>query len=206
MRGLVACLALLTSGCNVVWGLEGELVTDASAADSDRMDTASTLECDQLPEFTVTMESAPGHTYWLMRSGPSVAEYVQQCNDASSGRTHLFAPATLENVLQMTGELQAAQTGVRGMLAGIVQNPTAISNSDAWFTIVGEPVAVAWWAPGQPDDADGDEADHAEQLGGFRSDLLGLIDDDNEGYDGAICECDSRAVDADVVANLAMYD
>lgn len=112
---------------------------------------------------------------------------VARCEAGLPGATH---PAIIDSAEKAAALVQLIGTAPGRVWVGAVQSPTATQPINDWLDFMGQPVPPLW-ASGQPDDANGTEADHSQQ--GVSLETRGLFDEAvTANVFPVLCECDGR--------------
>jgi hypothetical protein len=169
--------------------------TDAAESDSDAIPPDSSFKIPgDCPAGYNVMISATSSRYRIIAN--TTGEQNQFWNHDTAcaadipGATHL---ATLDSFTER--DQLALQLASGLYYVGAVQKPTAMFPPLAWIGFDGAQVPGALWAPAEPDDLGGVEADHNEQVAILDS-SMGLFDVTGLSLAGAICECDGIPVAA----------
>lgn len=202
---LLAVLAL--SGCDKIFGLDdlAPLPVDASA------DVCAGVS----DSYDVEMTSAAGHRYRIVLDKNRIGVHQQMCStDAPDGGfTHLFAPASVDQMNEMRTVLVGRGMGGTQFWVGVVQPRGAGKADSSWELITGGLLAPGMWGTihdnskdyPEPDDG-GDYAENDEEnVAELWNDLSGLVDQKQTETLGAICECDDRMVNQRVLGILNGY-
>lgn len=147
--------------------------------------------------------SLPGPTrYRVIPDGHRAWEQSDNCNLDLPGATHLVI---LETDIEAQAVVAFMQTD-RGIADGAVrigafQRRVATQTAAEWLGFDGRPLVDAW-NPGEPNDLDDDEGDHSEQFVNIQRGYPGMNDSGGAFAAGALCECDGKALSADVIAAI----
>jgi hypothetical protein len=194
------CAVVALAGCDTVFDLDVvELPRDASRFDAF-------LPVQDCPASYSTELVPGGSRYRVILQPTRPGAHQASCVGDTGGRfTHL---AVLETQLEQT----AVQTFLNGSgqfawYVGAIQPMGQATARLGWVWLTGEDVSIAAFDPfgtggGEPNDLDGVE-NSEENVVYIRAMRDGLIDVLNTNEQGAICECDGRAMDAAAAAAYA---
>lgn len=174
--------SLLLVGCSFEPGLGDE--PDAPAAVID------TFSVDACPaDYSII---GPTSRYRLINQNTKAWLHSDDCNDDLPGATHLVA---IDDPAER-GLIESAINGVDGLQnnrvwVGGVQAPSLATVSTGWLLVSGEPLAIALWGGGEPNDGGAIE-DNGENFAGLERNRVGLVDFPTLDDQTAICECDGK--------------
>jgi hypothetical protein len=207
----LACVLAVT-GCRQLFGIDDTAVVggdgpgggDAPGAiDATIADAAPDAPIDAVPfspdmcpnGYDQTIGSVPGSRYRRNNNDRPFATHHADCNDDAPGWTHLLVPDTFDE-----SRTAAMWNNGRIKYVGIVQMPGQAQVDTGWFRFTGEPNAIVWDPPDEPNDADGAENGENQLAAIFaEGELFDVAGATNY---SAICECDGRAIDPTVATYL----
>lgn len=166
-----------------------DLPTDAMVIDGPPFDTST---CPA--KFDKTLASQPNAKFYLDITTGNYGASAMRCLNELQGATH---PANIHSASTIP-EVAALFNfgGPAWIFVGVIQDPSVTTPIGGWINFDGTAFDATLWstaAPAQPDDANGTEADHAEQAGAVE--YTGKMGD----YDGTfgiplLCACDGVPV------------
>ncbi len=130
-------------------------------------------------------------------------DYVTACEMQKPGFTHAAIIETPGEAM-MVAPLVTGMGGGQQVYVGALQDPMATMPATGWIHADGTAVATAVWQAGEPNDANGAEGDHQEQLAVLTS--AGHLNDIAFRTQAPIlCECDGKAVAAVFTDRVTAY-
>ena len=159
------------------------------------VDAAVAFDPNTCPtDFTQLSVDTPSR-YRVLPVLPLTAEYfdyVTACGMQKPGVTHIAIIETLAEAMTV-GPLAAGSGGPAQVYVGALQSQTATGLAVGWIHADGSPVAATVWAASEPDDGDGSEGNHQEQVavltsGGRLNDIALKM------HWPVLCECDGKTV------------
>jgi len=135
--------------------------------------------------------------YRLITMGAPYWSQEALCAADLPGATHLLIPENVQEMIELSQYIEPIISGL-AWATGVVQSPTAATVSSDWIRFDGVAVDPAIWASGEPDDNDGNEANHSSQIGEIdtRPAFQRMYDQTGDTYPVAICECDGKPISA----------
>jgi len=142
--------------------------------------------------YTITVTGIDSR-YRLITGAALIKAQHADCKDDVPGATHL---AAFQTAGETAGVAAAVTSSPIRMFVGAVQNGGGGLAAN-WFVVTGEPLPSGLWNSMEPNDADGIE-NGSEQFGLIDPMTDKLHDEDSVTTNGAVCECDGRAIDPTV--------
>lgn len=155
--------------------------------------------------YTITIASSPKSRYFLRTATTSFWMHHSACKGDREGATHLMLPDSAAEMSEIVTATAGMVTGSNQLFVGVAQNiGLATTPAAGWVREDSNAVDPTLWDANEPNDADGSEANHAENVGAI--DLMSSKLNDTVGTtatSGAICECDGKAVPPVIESILA---
>jgi hypothetical protein len=205
MRAVVV-VAIFVGGCSFTHGTLLGAGTDGSGGGMPGIDAPTGFDPASCPQsYTVTLASSASR-YRFDTQTNTFWHFDHACSQDSVGLTHL---AVLDDLAEATelGAVLAPHVNppTNGwFFVGAVQAMNQATPSTGWSWLTGGAVATTW-APGEPDDGTGTEANQ-ENLAVV--DGLGQLHDVFEAADsghvdaGGVCECDGKAMSSTIRSQI----
>jgi hypothetical protein len=146
----------------------------------------------------------PGPTrYRLLIDGHRAWEQSDACILDVPGATHLAVLETPDELAAVVAFL-AQSNGIAhdAIWLGGVQRRTALQPAEAWIRFDDSPLQAELWDRNEPNDGGGTETDHLEQFTMLEHDHTALTDVNGSVSSGALCECDGKPLNEDVIATI----
>jgi hypothetical protein len=149
-------------------------------------------------EYTnTTISASPNSRYKLVTTLRKLADQLPLCDVDHPGWTHLFVPDTLLEAQQITSHMSSI------FYVGVVQPKDQATVTANWVLYTGETVPSVLWSAGQPND-NADGVENNEQNFAAIETTSGTLNDVDSSYlFAAVCECDGKAIPANVAAMIA---
>jgi len=156
--------------------------------------------------FTQLHASSPSRYRVLPALGMTAQfyDYVTACEMQKPGFTHAAIIETPAEAMVIAPLVTGPGGPTQQVYVGALQAPTATMPGLGWIHSDGTPVADTLWAQGEPNDANGGEGDHQEQVAVLTS-AAKLNDIDMRMPWPILCECDGKAVSATFTAHVLTY-
>jgi hypothetical protein len=155
--------------------------------------------------YTIMIASSPSSRYYVRTATTSYWMHHSGCKTDLPGVTHLMLPDSTAELSEIVAATASMAVGYNEFLVGAAQNiAAATAPNTGWTRVDGNAFDPALWLPNEPNDADGNEANHAENVASI--DRMYSLMNDTVGVTleaPAICECDGKAVPAGVESILA---
>ena len=156
--------------------------------------------------YTITIDSSTSTSRYYMRTATtSFWMHHSGCKGDLPGATHLMLPDSAAEINEIVAATLDMATGSNEVFVGAAQNiATATSPTTGWTRVDGNSVDPSLWLPQEPNDGDGNEVNHAENIASINrtysmmNDTVGAT-----ATSPAICECDGKSVPPSVESILA---
>jgi hypothetical protein len=155
--------------------------------------------------YTITIASAPKSRYFMRTATTSYWMHHSACKADLAGATHLMLPDSAAEISEIVTATADMATTNNEVLVGVVQNiGLATAPNVGWTRFDGNSVDPSLWLPNEPNDGDGNEANHAENVGSINR-TYSLMNDTvgTAAMAPAICECDGKALAPSIESILA---
>lgn len=145
-------------------GLAGRCTGETTPDDASVID-AVPFDVSTCPvKFDTTVASVPNAKFWVMVDTGNYGVNAQRCLDALPGATH---PANVKSAEQAADYVELVfGGGPFAVFVGVIQDPAATAPISGWINFDGSAFDATLWSSGppvEPDDADRNEANHAQQ-------------------------------------------
>jgi hypothetical protein len=147
--------------------------------------------------YNITLPSTAATSRYRIVATPSMFwPHENVCSAGMPGATHAINLETTEELADLRTQLDALSQRLH--YVGAVQDPAATAADAGWINMDGTPVATGLWtvSTAEPDDGDGGEDDHLNQLATYDRQVTGLRDAIGTELAGIVCECDGLPVSA----------
>lgn len=153
-------------------------------------------------KFDITLTSVPNAKFFLDLGGGTYAVGANRCLAELPGATHPANVHSAAAVAEIGPLLNGG--GVAWIYVGVIQEQTATMPNAGWYNFDGTMFDATLWSvanPVQPDDGDGSEANHAQQVGAVLT-AGGVGDYPANSSVPLLCACDGVPVDPRILALL----
>jgi hypothetical protein len=135
-------------------------------------------------------------SFWMHHAG---------CKTDLTGATHLMLPDSTTEISEVVAATMNMAVGSNEFFVGAAQNIAAATAANTgWTRVDGNALDPSFWMPNEPNDGDGNEANHAENIASINRSAAMLNDTVGAtATSPAICECDGKAVPPSVDSILA---
>jgi hypothetical protein len=150
---------------NAGMGLAGRCTGEEPLVDAPPFDVApfDTSTCPA--KFDITLPSVPNAKFYLDLTTGTYQVVAARCIAELQGATH---PANVHSAQTITEIAALFNFGGPGWIyVGVLQDPAATMPISGWINMDGSAFDATLWSSGppvQPDDANGAEGDHAQQV------------------------------------------
>jgi hypothetical protein len=152
--------------------------------------------------YTITIASSSSR-YFVRTATTSFWMHHAGCKGDLAGATHLMLPDSTTELSEITAATTDLAVGSNEFYVGVAQNIAATTAvNTGWTRVDGNALDPALWMLNEPNDGDGNEANHAENIASINR-TNPMINDTDGATSPAICECDGKAVPPSVDSILA---
>lgn len=183
-------------------GLAGHCTGEQPGVDGAMIDAPPFDPATCPATFDLSIAALPNTRFRYELTAGNYGVVAQRCIDALPGATHPANVHTVEEATQMGTLLVAG--GPAWTFVGVIQDPVAATPIAGWINFDGSAFNATLWSsamPIQPDDGDGNEANHVQQA--VAIDYLGAVGD--YAHVSAIpllCACDGVPIAAQALSYL----
>jgi hypothetical protein len=147
-------------------GFAGQCTSEQPVVDSS-IDTPPPFDTSTCPaKFDITLPSVPNAKFYMDVGTGNYGVVAMRCIAELQGATHPANVHSAQTVTEVAALFSAG--GPAWIYVGVLQDPTATTPIGGWINMDGSAFDATLWSnanPVQPDDGDGDEANHLQQAG-----------------------------------------